>query len=184
MPNEMVKTITSILKNGGVRASYKRVTEAAVNKTPTADTWHDFVYRASSEIDFNPNSEPIYGEGGEKQTVVDGNIEASFKIKANQLDAALINFIKSKGDDEFFSVLFSCGKGSQSKHLVLWAPLCKFRGDTKIVLPGNPRQLDIWIDIYDNPALTTITDKPSWAPGSAVTDYTIKASEYFTALEL
>ena len=182
MPNEMVKTISSILKNGGTKASYKRVTEDAVNKA-TPDTWHDFVYRASSDVEYNPNSEAIFGEGGEKQTVIDGNIEASLKIKANQLDAALINFIKAKGDDEWFAVLFSCGKGASGKKLELWAPLCKFRGDLKFTLPGTPRQVDIWIDIYENPALTTSTDKPTWSGAAAVTDYTIAAGEYFKAFE-
>jgi len=182
MPNEMVKTASSILRNGGTKASYKRVTEDAVNKG-TPDTWHDFVYRATSDIEFNPNSTPVHGEGGELQAVVDGDIVASLKIKANQLDAALINFIKSKGDDEYFAILFSCGKGSGGKKLELWMPKCKFRGDLKITLPGTPRQLDIHIDIYDNPALTTSTDKPTWSGAAAVTDYTIAASEYFKAFE-
>lgn len=181
MSLEMVKTKLSILKNGGKLGSYKRITELGVNKSPTADTWHDIVYRMSSDVEVDFNEEIIYGEGGEPQNTVYGNVVARLTIKASQLDAALINFLLSGGEDEWFMILFDCGKGAANKKLELLIPYCKFKKGTKFSLPG--RNPEIIINIYDNVALTTITDKPSWAVG-AVTDYAIGAGEYVKAYEI
>jgi hypothetical protein len=176
---DMVRTITSILKNGGHTFSYKRVTSVGAD-LGTPDTWHEGVYRLDSNPGFEQPINIITSESGAPLTTEEEDFKMEIMIKSAQLDKALIDFIKDETLSNWYALAFDAGLGQDRKKLHLFAPLAKFERTLK--WQGKERKPELKVHILTNPVAVTPASIPTWMVGSAA-NYAVAANGIFTPYE-
>ncbi len=165
--SDLVRDLTSILKNGGQRAAYRRVTVSDGTITASETNWHNFNYRTASKLTRNMNDEDVFGEDGKYLTSEQGNQTLIYSLKSAQFDKATIDFLVDYGSQAtFFQFMVSWGRGTASKHFEAFFPLVQFSGDFDIDLPG--RKFDVTLKILTNETAHTPSNFTgiSWVHGS------------------
>lgn len=163
--SDMTRDITTIISKGGKRGAYRRVTvdENGVI-TPSESTWHNLQYRMKSELEYDEQSEDIYGEAGELQAVETGNTQFGYMLTLSSFDKSLIDFLlDDAGAGKFFQLFVDFGAGSQSTKFEAFMPLVYIKKKFKGTFPG--RKPDVEIRVLDNETAHTPSSLPSWANG-------------------
>lgn len=176
---DLAKSLTAIRKKGALNWAYKRVNADGTDLT-SADTWHDGVYRKSSEIGFDQALETDELEDGSETDGEDGPFKGDLQITSAQDDANTMKFLKDEVQGKYFAVIMHRGKGKDNKELEIFIPIVRIARSYSSV-SGTRKPVIKMKYLYNDAAVTPAT-VPTWAKALPAA-FVCAAGGYFAPVE-
>jgi hypothetical protein len=178
--SDQVRTLNGIVRNGGKRAAYRRISGIDSDGVITATgAWIDMVYRFKSSMPLKQPIEGVKDEAGDEIITELGDKEYSIKIFSLQSDASLVDFLVDEVGNNF-QLFIEFGNDRAGQKREMFCPLVNFELDTIIEYP-SPRP-EFNIKMLMNQTAHIPATVPTWAVGSAA-NFETAANRGFKSLE-